>query len=331
MVRWPRWCWLVPLLPLLVLALSAVVPSRRLAILLRPEQPAISEPFRLEGGPLGSPQISLRAELPANSALELEAELLDSQGAVVLALTKQAWRERGTWSEGGESGTWEERDDQADLALRPPRSGSYSLRLTLEEMLDSAGQPLQTPILMQVEVRQHSVDAPLLWFTAAVGLVMVRILQTSVYANWRQRRVLRLEDSRVAIRLRAGGDGLLRAVVRARYERPSSDRPPTGALPPVRLELSVAGPRGQRLRKEVLKLAPARHSSDGDHWLTVAQTVHLLLPERESVRVRAGLSEQLADGGEPWAIEWIELVLEDGVMTPDPVAALPLDLDRDRA
>ena len=328
-MRWPRWCGLLPLLPLLVLALSALAPSRRLAVVLGPGQPAISEPFRLEAGPLGSPQISLRADLPANSALELALELLDSQGAVVLALSKQAWRESGTWSEGGESGTWEERDDQADLALRPPKSGSYRLRLTPEELLDSAGQPLQTPIVVQVEVRQHQVDAPLLWFTAAIGLAMVRILQASVYGNWRQRRALRLEDSRAAIRLRAGGDGLLRAVVRARYERPSSDRPPAAGLPPVRLELSVAGPRGEQLLQETLKLVPARHSNDGDHWLTVTQTVHLRLPQRESVRVQAVLSEQLADGGEPWAIEWIELVLEDGVVSPQPVAALPLDLNRE--
>lgn len=327
-MRWPRWCGLLPLLPLLVLAVSTLAPSRRLAVVLRPEQTAISEPFRLEAGPLGSPQISLRAELPANSALELAVELLDSQGAVVLALSKQAWRESGTWSEGGESGTWEEHDDQADLALRPPESGSYRLRLTPEELLDSAGQPLQTPITVQVEVRQHRVDAPLLWFTAAIGLAMVRILQASVYGNWRQRRVLRLEDSQVAIRLRAGGDGLLRVMVQARYERPSSDRPPAAGLPAVRLELSVAGPRGEPLLQETLKPVPNRYSNDGDHWLTVEQTLHLRLAQRESVRVRAVLPEQLADGGEPWAIEWIELVLEDGVVVPEPVAALPLDLQR---
>jgi PAS domain S-box-containing protein len=68
--------------------------------------------------------------------------------AVTTAVTKALADGEAALSEGGESGTWEERDDQADLALRPPESGSYRLRLTPEELLDSAGQPLQTPIVV---------------------------------------------------------------------------------------------------------------------------------------------------------------------------------------
>jgi hypothetical protein len=330
MVRWPLWCGLLPLVPLLVLAVSALAPARSLVLAVSPRDPAVSAPFRLLDGPLGSPLITLRADLPANSAMGLAVDLLDERGEVVLELTKEGWRETGSWVEGGESGTWDESDTGLSLAMRPPASGTYRLRLSLEDLLDSAGQPLEVPVVVRATVRNHTVDAPLLWFTAAVSLGMVWILRSSVYGNWRQRRVLRVEEGRVALRLSAGGEGLLRVRLRARYERPRSDSPPTAVLPSARLELSVSGPRGERLLEQSHSLAPAHHSNDGDHWLTLERTFHLRLPEPESIRVRVDLTERLDDGGEPWEIEWLELVLEDGLVTPIPVTAPPLRVSAGR-
>lgn len=325
MVRWPRWCGLLPLVPLLVLAASALEPERRLVIALSPGQPALSAPFPLDGGPLGSPRIHLRASLPANSSLVLSAELLDPRGAVALQLTQQAWRQSGTWFEEGQSGTWEESETDSQLSFRPQRSGSYRLRLNAEELSDGAGQPLQTPIVVQAGIRQHSVDAPLLWFTAAVTQAMVWILRASVYGGWRQRQVRRVSEGRVALRLTAGGAGLVRVQVEARYERPSGDRPPLGRQKPARLSLSVAGPCGEPLLEEQQNLAAVARSSDGDAWLTVRQTVHLRLPRSLSLRVRADLTEQLEDGGGPWELEWLQLVIEDGVVSPGPVVTLSLN------
>jgi hypothetical protein len=324
-VRWPRWCGLLPLVPLLVLAASALEPERRLVIALSPGQPALSAPFPLDGGSLGSPRIHLRASLPANSSLVLSAELLDPRGAVVLQLTQQAWRQSGSWYEEGQTGTWEEGETESHLSFRPQRSGSYRLRLSAEELSDGAGQPLQTPIVVQAGIRQHNVDAPLLWFTAAVTQAMAWILRASVYGGRRQRQVRRVSEGRVALRLTAGGAGLVRVQVEARYERPSGGRPPLGRRPTARLTLSVAGPCGEPLLEKQQNLATAAHSSDGDAWLTVRQIVHLRLPRSQSIRVRADLMERLGDGGGPWELEWLQLVIQDGVVSPGPVAALPLN------
>lgn len=185
----PRWCSLLPLVPLLVLAASALEPERRLVIALSPGQPALSDPFPLTVGPLASPLISLQARLPANSFLVLAAELLDPRGAVALQLNQQAWRQSGSWQEQGETGNWEENETEAQLSFRPQRSGSHRLRLTATELLTEANQPLQTIIEVGVQIRQHSVDAPLLWFTAGITQAMVLILRASVYGGRRRRQV----------------------------------------------------------------------------------------------------------------------------------------------
>jgi hypothetical protein len=180
---------LLPLVPLLVLAASALEPERRLVIALSPGQPALSDPFPLTVGPLASPLISLQARLPANSFLVLAAELLDPRGAVALQLNQQAWRQSGSWQEQGETGNWEENETEAQLSFRPQRSGSHRLRLTATELLTEANQPLQTIIEVGVQIRQHSVDAPLLWFTAGITQAMVLILRASVYGGRRRRQV----------------------------------------------------------------------------------------------------------------------------------------------
>jgi hypothetical protein len=201
----------------------------------------------------------------------------------------------------------------------------YRLRLTLEDLLDTAGRPLESPLLVRLEVRNHSVDAPLLWFTALVTLLMAGIAMGSIYRNWRLRKVLRLEDNRLRLRCRLGGAGLVRVEVRARYERPSSDAGPHSPRLKAELQLEVSDALG-RSRLGFKRVLPvAAHSSDGDHWLTVEEVLHLKVGEPASLGLRLTLPDTIADGGEPWEIEWMRLVLEDGVLSPHPVAVLTLE------
>lgn len=325
MRRWPLLLGLLPLIPLLVLLLSWLEPPQRRQMAVVPEQPTTSDSLRLESGWFGSPLIKLRAELPVNTSMGLGVELLDAGGATVLELAKDGWRETGTWSEGGETGSWDESDNGVVLSLRPPRSGEYRLRLTLEDLLDTAGRPLESPLLVRVEVRNHSVNAPLLWFTALVTQLMAGIAMRATYRNWRLRKVLRVEESRVLLRCRLGGPGLVRVEVHARYERPSSDAGPLASQLKAALQLEASDALGRSCLSFQCSLPVTPHSSDGDHWLTVEEVLHLKLRERASLGLRLTLPETIADGGEPWEIEWLRLVLEDGVLSPHPVAVLTLE------
>jgi hypothetical protein len=339
---------LLPLLPLLALALSALVPQQRFSLALLPGGTAISDPFLLEGGLLGSPRLDLQAVLPPDTSLELGVELLDAAGQPVLQLDKQGWRASGLWVEGGESGRWEEADTALALDLRPPRTGRYRLRLRLEELLDATGRPLANPLTVRATLRHHSVDAPLLVFTAAVGQIMVWILRASVYGSGRGRWVRRAEEGRLGLRQVMGGPGLLRVEVQARYELAEGAAESAAVPSGVPLRLSLSDPRGRRLLQHAATLRLSRHRDDEDLWLTARLVVFLRLPEPASYRVLADLPERLAagrlaagrraagravpateagpPGGDgPWELEWLELRLSDGVRTAAPVPLLPLE------
>lgn len=324
MVRWPLLALLLPLLPLAVLALSALEPPQRLVLVATEEQPARSEPFELRDGWLGSPRLALEAEIPDNSTVVLGARLLDATGRPVLELFKDGWRESGVWAEGGESGSWQEQDTSLQLQLRPQTSGRFQLEVTLDELLGVSGLPLQAPVTLRGTVRNHSVAAGLLLFTAAITQAIVLCLLVVVYGAARTRRRLRVEEGVAAVRLPLGGPGLVKLVVRARWEladgtKPTCDPP---ALAPFSLSLTDAA--GQRRVDHHATLPVVKHTNDGDHWLTLTQVLHLRLAEPGSYRVRVTVPEAFAPQDDPWEIEWLELVVEDGIRTVFRVPLLPI-------
>lgn len=322
---WPLASLLLPLLPLLVLLVSTLEGPRRLVMVVPEGQRVLSAPFELQDGWLGSPRLALTAEIPANSTIELDVALLDGNGRTVLTLIKDGWRASGTWAEEGESGTWEEDDAGLALAMRPGQSGRFQLAVQLQDLLDEAGQPLPNPVVVRGSVRNHSVDAPLLWFTAVLTLALAQVLLLACYGVSRGRWVQRSQEASAAIRCEAGGPGLLRLVVVARWELPH-DHPPLGQPPdPAALELRVSDLHGRPLLQHREMVAATHRSNDGDHWLSVRHTLHLRLPERGSYHFRLQLPEEFRIDGDTWEIEWLQLSVEDGRMTAWPVPVLPLD------
>jgi hypothetical protein len=322
-VRWPQLALLLPLAPLLVLLAAVSVPRQHQLLVLEGEQPTLSRPFRLHDGWLGSPEIRLRAELPPNTAMALAVDLIDPAGQTVLQFDQEGWREQGVWQEDGESGRYDESDAELRLQLRPRQGGDHSLQLALEAFTDVAGRPLPPPLRVALVVDNHSVDRPLLLITVAVTALLVRLLWVAVYGDCRLRRRLLVDDDRVALRLELGGPGLVRVQVLGRYEEP--DVPPSRSTPPprqVELELAVSDAWGAVLLRERLAVPLRRFSNDDDHWWLASASRYLRLAEPASVRLRASLPDPLAGGA--LELEWIRLLVEDGVVTPWPVAVTPL-------
>ncbi len=325
LLLWPLASLLLPLLPLLVLAVSALEWPRRLVMVVPEGQRVLSAPFELRDGWLGSPRLSLTAEIPPNSSVELDVALLDAGGRTVLSLTKDGWRASGTWAEEGESGTWEEGDAGLALAMRPEQSGRFQLAVQLQDLLDEAGRPLPHPVVVRGSVRNHSVDAPLLLFTTVVTLATALLLLMASYGVARGRWVRRSDDAGAAIRCEAGGPGLVRVGVVARWELPD-DKAPLGQPPSTAvLELRVCDAVGHPRLRHRQTVAVAHRSSDGDHWLSARHVIHLRLPEPGSHRVSVQLPETFRADGDQWEIEWLRLTVEDGMRTARPVPVLSPD------
>jgi hypothetical protein len=314
-VRWPFLALLLPFAPLLLLVLSALEPPQRRSLLLLDEKPVVSLPFQLDSSWLGSPHLELTTDVPPNSSAVLLVNLLNSEGQTVLTLSKDAWRERETWVEEGESGTEEAADVGLPLELRPARSGDFQLRVAAEERLDAAGQPLATPLRASLSVRNHSVDAPLMLATGMTGALMVALLWASVYGHCRSWQRVRVADEWINLRLVAGGAGLLRLKLRVRYSA-DWDRGPTLRPASSSLRLRIEDRIGRR-RLDTALNPPwmLRRVGDGDPFWERDQVLWFRLGEPDALRLRIDASASFPDSGAE--LEWLEVVVADGVVVPD--------------
>ena len=318
LLLWPWALALLPAIPLAVLLFAGLVPTRSLTFRPAADRSLLSDPFPLESGPLGSPSLQVEATIPQDTSLTYQLELLDPAGKVVLELSREGWRETGTWTEDGESGTYDESDTGVPLLLRPAASGPHRLRLRLEEFSAADGSPLVQPVGFRARLAPHRVNAPLLLLTAAAGLVCSLCAWMAIYGHCRRRHRLRLEDGRA--RLRADlGPGLVRLWLMVRYE-PEAEAGLPAAVP---LCLQVRDGLGRlRLRHE--QPLPLTTLTVNDQPLRFGlQRLLLRLPERGNLALLLELPENL--GLEPDALASLTLTVEDGVRLPWPQPVLPLD------
>lgn len=80
--------------------------------------------------------------LPVNAQEGVSAALL-SDDAVVFEIEDWYWHERGTWHEGGESGTWEERNVGTTFHFVVPEDGVYALEVSMDRAASIAGDQLE--------------------------------------------------------------------------------------------------------------------------------------------------------------------------------------------
>ncbi len=74
------------------------------------------------------------------------ATLINTESGVeVFALEDYYWHQRGTWREGGESGTWEERNDNTNFAFKVPETGKYVAEIALIQT-DMGAVPAQIAV-----------------------------------------------------------------------------------------------------------------------------------------------------------------------------------------
>jgi hypothetical protein len=237
---------------------------------------------------------------------------------VVLSLSRDGWRETGTWTEDGESGTYDESDTALPLVLRPADPGLHRLRLRLEELSGADGLAITAPVGFQVRLLSHSVNAPLLALTATAALVTSACAWLAIYGHCRRRYSLRLDEGRLRLRAELG-PGLVRLWLRVRYEPELEARLPDRV--PLRL-LVRDGLGNTRLeREEPLGLQAV--SGKGEPLRLGMRRLLLRLPERGSYSLLVQVPASL--GAARDALERFSLSVEDGVRLPWPQPVLDLD------
>ena len=126
------------------------------------EDSVVLTEFTLTPRPVGALRVNANAILPNNHWVVYEITLVDEQGNILVSAVKEAWRESGVWREGGESGTWSERDLKASLDIKGQEKRKVKLLLTVLGF-GTGNTELTDVVSFEVEVKNGAIDIRHLW------------------------------------------------------------------------------------------------------------------------------------------------------------------------
>jgi hypothetical protein len=137
---------------------------------------------------IGALRIDAKALIKNNSWLTYEIQLQDEQGKVVASALKPAWKESGTWREGGESGSWSEEDLWGGIDFRLSRRQKQRQLTPVIQVLEYTdtrgmvlsqgkvnGEDIYQNVSFQVKIIQGAIDTRYLW-AGLIGTSLITIL-----------------------------------------------------------------------------------------------------------------------------------------------------------
>lgn len=165
--------WMIPLVFAVVLSVLTVVSFVATGrgevhsgvVSVSSGEPHVWQQLNLEAGKRYTLKFNPVSHVADGTESVVAATLLQDDG-VVFELEDAYWRQRGTWSEGGESGTWEEHNSATKFTFLVPEDGLYDLEFEFVEGRGSSGQRLETSLTW----RQ---PRALTWWPLGIGAILM--------------------------------------------------------------------------------------------------------------------------------------------------------------
>ncbi|VEP17008.1 conserved hypothetical protein [Hyella patelloides LEGE 07179] len=261
---------------------------------------------------LGALRIDVKSFFPNNHWVVSEIQLVDQNGQVIVSAMDEAWRESGTWREGGESGTWSESDLLGGLDIQSQQAEQLDVVI---EVLDSgkvSGAPADLAVSFDVKVKKGVIQTSHLWW----GLIYTSIL--GILALWATRasgnKVISktLKDSDPKGRAVLGGeDNLVRVKIHTELDENTNRN--------VKVNLSINNVYGEQVYKHSRTIPVALKKNDSGEVTggTAKLEYFLILKERGSYSFQARI--------EPDApVDSTSLIVRDGTKTLQSVSTVQI-------
>jgi len=225
-----------------------------------PKETVTLKPINLQRRVIGALRIDVKAIMPFNHWVVYEIQLYDDQNQLLASARKEAWRERGVWREGGETGTWSEADllGGLDVQLSQKQQEEITIAVSVLEYGETGGKVLtDQPVSFRVDVRNGVIDTRYLWIGFLGTLVMAILTTLSVGTAGQVRIQETINDSDVGGRAIVGGEkNLIRVTVKVLSDETSRSE--------LTVKLWLKDGMGEQIYSEQTQINLNFHNDDGD-------------------------------------------------------------------
>ena len=240
-------------------------------------KPARLQPISIKPQAIGALRVDVTASIPSNRWLTYEVQIRDQQDKILTAGRKNAWKETGTWSEEGETGSWQEDDLDAGLDVNAAKSEPITVMVEVLDYVTTSSQDINEPVTFNIKVNQGIIDTRYLWPGFWGGLLMAGL--TCLFSKTAGSTAIdkTIGDSDVGERVNIGGSKkLIKVLVKS-----DSDETSPSAL---NCRLMVRDGNGDELFN-TSEVMPLRFKRDGDGDITSVKgqaTFYLVLEKPSS-------------------------------------------------
>lgn len=269
------------------------------------------DPVDLRANSLGALRVDAEAQIQTNQWATFEIQLLDQNGKIIAAGTKEGWRETGTWYEDGESGYWDEGDTLGGLDVRAKQDEKLTVAIALLEYGTADGKEINQSLPFQVTVQSGILDVGYFWL-GGIGSLIGAII-TMIATGKTGKKVIResMNDSDPTGRGTLGGANRL---VRVKVDIEADETAP-GQL---QVCLFINDEYGEQIYADSVNANVTVHKSDGRFKKATAKLEkYFILPQRGSYGFHAEVSPDMP-------IDKTVLTVRDGARTLFPVEVIEI-------
>ena len=267
------------------------------------EEPVKVDTINLPASKLGALRIDVQTSVPNNHWVVYEIQLVDQNGQVIASAMDEAWRESGTWREGGESGTWSESDILGGLDIRSTTAEKLDIVIQVLESGTARGQATDLSVSFDVEVKNGVINKSDLWwgFFSSLGLSIMASLANTMSGQ----KVLseKIADSDPQGKATVGGEDRL---VRVKIETELDENSP----PTINIQLLIDNIYGEQIYKhtDIVNVSLTKDDEGSITKGTGMLESFFILEPRSLYRFKVNV--------EPDApVEWTSLIVRDGSKT----------------
>ena len=147
------------------------------------EEPVKVGTLELDPKKPGALKIDVKSSFPSNHWVVYELQLVDQQGQVIASAIDEAWWEKGTWREQGESGTWSKSDLLGGLDLKSQNLEKIDLVIAVLESGTRAGQSANLTVSFRVNATSGVIQTKHLFWgsvcSAILGILAIKATKVS--------------------------------------------------------------------------------------------------------------------------------------------------------
>ena len=315
--NWVHVPWIVAFGLLFAIPIGSFSPKAwaPLPVKVSKNQPVKVTTLELDPKRPGALRINVNPSFSSNHWLIYELRLVDQQGQIIVSAIDEAWRESGTWREGGESGYWSREDLLGGLDIKSPKTEKVDLVIAVLESGTTSGQPADLEVIFRVYIADGVIQTKHLWWGVVFSVILGILARIATKYSGHKVIDCQVSDSDPKGRTVLGGNNrLIRVSIQTKLDE--------NVFEWTRANLKINNGLGETVYQDTAvtksKIKKVRSEGSIEKCGTASFEFFFVLQERDSYSFQVQVEPD-------YPVDWTSLIVREGAKTAKKIDIIEIE------